>query len=216
MPSSDYRRVSRKRVCRICGKPDWCSYTPDEKISFCARVVEGADRISRTSWGVFYHENRLCANHIEPPFAPRPVLTKPELAPLEIRDFVYRKLIALAPAADSEEIIEGEKGLRARKIFDFENYGSLPKTQSARQEVAAQIRRLLSQEFPDYVRKQKSSMSGLPGFWLDKTGKIQLGRDKDYSCSMMLIPYRDAKGFIQACQIRFMCRTVSEEGARYV
>ena len=31
---------------------------------------------------------------------------------------------------------------------------------------------------------------------------------------MMLIPYRNAEGFIQACQIRFMCRTI--KGVRYV
>src|SRR5438045_8144245 len=32
---------------------------------------------------------------------------------------------------------------------------------------------------------------------------------------MMLIPYHNAKGFVQACQIRFMCRTASP-GVRYV
>lgn len=219
MGSSDYRRVSRKRACRICGKTDWCSYRPDEKISFCAREISGSNRTSRTGWGVFYHEKTLFQNHIEPPFAPRrpPPSPKPELAPIEIRDFVYRKLIALAPATNSFEITDGEKGLRARKILDFENYGALPQTRSDRRELAKIIRNAVNREFPDYVRKQKSAMVGLPGFWLDERGRIQLWTEKDYACPLMLIPYRDEDGFIQACQIRFMCRRMStEDSPRYV
>lgn len=212
--NSNYKRVSRRRTCLICGKPDWCSYTPDAKISFCARVCDGADRVSRTGWGVFYHEKSLYG---EKPL-PCPAKLSPkkvELAPLEIRDFAYRKLIELAPAEECNEIIDGPKGLRARKILDFENYGSLPKAQSQRHDLAKEIRRLVNQKFPEYVRQQKSGLSGLPGFWLDKRGKAQLWKEKDYSCPMMLIPYHDAKGFIQACQIRFMCHQTLEE-IRYV
>lgn len=212
--NSQYKRVSRKRVCLICGKPDWCSYTPDEKISFCARIIERASRVSRTGWGVFYHERPLFAGKPLP--CPRnPPPRKAELAPLEIRNFAYRKLIELFPATNSEEIINGPKGLRARKILDFENYGSLPQAHSERQDLAKQIRNSINRQFPDYVRKQKSGITGLPGFWLDKSGKIQLWSDKDYSYPMMLIPYRDANGLIQACQIRFMCRS-KVTGVRYM
>lgn len=219
MTSSEYRRVSRKRACRICGKTDWCSYTPDEKISFCAREIVNSDRLSRTGWGVFYHEKTLFLNHVEPPFAPRraPSQPKPELAPIEIRDFVYRKLLALAPATDSFEIINGEKGLRARKILDFGNYGALPQSRSDRRELAIIIRNAVNREFPDYVRKQKSATAGLPGFWLDESGRIQLWMEKDYSCPLMLIPYRDEKARVQACQIRFMCRNpANDDLPRYV
>ncbi len=217
MVSQNYKRVSRKRVCRICGKSDWCSYTPDEKISFCAREISGADRTSRTGWGVFYHEKMLFPNHIEPPFAPhnkqRPKL---QLAPIEIRDFVYRKLITLAPATDSSEIISGEKGLLARKILDFENYGALPPTQSDRREIAKIVRNSINRKFPDYVRQQKSALGGLPGFWIDQNGKAQLWTEKNYTCSLLLIPHRDEKAHIQACQIRFMRSAAFEKGIRYV
>jgi hypothetical protein len=201
--NSNYKRVTRHRTCLICGKPDWCSYTPDAKISFCARIIKNADRVSRTGWGVFYHENFLFTN---PPFLfpSKPPSEKAELAPIEIRDFVYRKLIALCPAYQSDEIISGPKGLRVRKILDFENYGSLPQSRAEREKIAQLIRISINREFPDFVRKNKSSVTGLPGFWLDKTGKIQLWSEKDYSCPMMLIPYRTASGLIQACQIRFM------------
>ena len=216
MASSDYKRVNRKRFCRICGKPDWCSYTPDEKTSFCARVTQSADRVSRTGWGVFYHEKSLFP--IEPfPFPRRPPPKQAELAPLEIRNFAYRKLIELAPAINSKEIIDGEKGLRARKILDFENYGSLPKTSDERRTLAKEIRASINREFPDYVRRQKSAIKGLPGFWLDENGRAQLWSEKNYSCPMMLIPYCDAKGSVRACQIRFMCRRAATfGGVRYV
>jgi hypothetical protein len=217
MASSNYRRVSRKRVCRVCGKSDWCSFTPDEKTTFCARITRDADRVSRTGWGVFYHEKFLFP--VEPFPCPRrkPPKRKVELAPIEIRNFAYRKLIELAPATDSKEIIDGEKGLRARKILDFENYGALPQTGNERRELAKEIRRSINREFPDFVRKQKSSVGGLPGFWLDKNGNVGLWSEKDYSCPMMIIPYCDAQGLVQACQIRFMCRSsAANDGVRYV
>ena len=213
MTYSCYKRVNRKRVCLICGKPDWCSFTPDEKISFCARIIDNANRVSRTGWGVFYHENSLSAFQSLPCPKKQPSV-KPELAPIEIRDFAYRALIELAPARNSDEIINGPKGLRERKILDFENYRSLPQSFAERCKLAKHIRRLINRKFPDYVRKQSSSISGLPGFWLDKSGRVRLWTDKDYSVPMMLIPYRNADGFVQACQIRFMCRAF--EGVRYV
>ncbi len=124
-------------------------------------------------------------------------------------------MIELASATNSGEIIDGPKGLRARKILDIENYGSLPQTRTERRDLAKQIRHSINRQFPDYVRKQKSGVAGLPGFWLDKCGNIQLWTDKDYSVPMMLIPYRDANGLIQACQIRFMGGSVVS-GVRYV
>jgi hypothetical protein len=211
--NSQYQRVSRYRTCLVCGKPDWCSYTPGGKISFCARIINNADRVSRTGWGVFYHEKSLFGE-TSLPYPTKPPPKKVELAPIEIRDFAYRKLIELAPAEECKEIIDGEKGLRARKILDFENYGSLPKKRSQRRDLAKEIRRLVNQKFPEYVRQRKSSVCGLPGFWLDKTGNIQLWLEKDYSCPMLIVPYRAAEGLIQACQLRFMCR--KPESIRYV
>ena len=209
-----YKRVSRHRTCLICGKPDWCSYTPDTKISFCARIVDNADRVSRTGWGVFYHEKLLFAD-TPLPFPSKPPPKKAELAPIEIRDFAYRKLIELSPATNSKEITDGSKGLRERKILDFENYGSLPKNQIKRNEFAKIIRQLLNQEFPDFVRNQKSGLTGLPGFWVDKRGSSRLWLEKDFSESMLLIPYRDPDGFIQACQIRLM-GGLAEDSVHYL
>lgn len=213
--NSNYKRVSRHRTCLICGKPDWCSYTPDSKISFCARIITNADRVSRTGWGVFYHEKSLFVD-APLPFPSKPPPKKAELAPIEIRDFVYRKLIELAPATNSQEIIDGPKGLRSRKILNFEKYGSLPKKVSERHDLAKIIRASLNRKFPDYVRKFKFNISGIPGFWLDASGKVQIWSEKDYLYPLMLIPYQNAQGLIQACQIRFMCQKFINYRVRYV
>lgn len=203
MSHLSYKRVNRKRVCLVCGKPDWCSFTPDEKISFCARIIQNANRVSRTGWGVFYHENSF-SDFQTLPCPKKHSAKKPELAPIEIRDFAYRKLIELAPATNSNEIINGPKGLRERKILDFENYGSLPQNQTVRTAIARKIRRLINQNFPNYVRKEKSSFTGVPGFWFDNNGKARLWWDKDYFYPLMIIPYRNKNGLIAACQMRFM------------
>lgn len=44
------------------------------------------------------------------------------------------------------------------------------------------------------MKSQKSGISGLPGFWIDKNGKSRLWLDKDYSNPLLLIPYLDAGG----------------------
>lgn len=214
MSNSNYRRVSRKRICRICGKPDWCSYSPDEKISFCARTTDGADKVSREDWGIYFHDKNSAS--ATPVICPPKITDKPKQpAPLQIRNFVYQKLIELAPAAACDRTSNGSKGLRERKIFDFERYGSLPRLKAERQGLAKQIRALLNQNFPEYVRANGGSFAGLPGFWLDKCGRAQIWFDRDYFAPMLLVPYRAANDSIQACQIRFMCDFVSD-ARRYV
>lgn len=212
--NSNYKRVSRKRTCLICGKPDWCSYTPDGKVSFCARISNGADRISRTGWGVFYHEQSLFGNS-PIPFPSKQPTKQVELAPIEIRDFAYRKLIELSPATGSQTLIDGPKGLRARKILDFHSYGSLPTKQNERNRLAKIIRCAINQEFPEFVKYRQSGLSGLPGFWIDKNGNSRLWLENDCHNPMLVIPYCDEDGLIQACQIRFFGK-LNSKSPRFV
>lgn len=121
MTDSRYQRVSRKRPCLICGKPDWCSRTPDDSISFCARVTTGADRLSRKEqWGVFYHDRELLAkpwvNKSEPRNFYKRERQEINPAPLEIRDFAYSSLLNLSPARNYQSITHGEKGLLERGL----------------------------------------------------------------------------------------------------
>ncbi|HVQ37837.1 MAG TPA: hypothetical protein VMS31_09905, partial [Pyrinomonadaceae bacterium] len=42
----------------------------------------------------------------------------------------------------------------------------------------------------------------VPGFWQDETGNVQLWNPRDYNMPLLVIPYRDEQGRIQACQLR--------------
>lgn len=165
--------------------------------------------MSRTGWGVFYHEQSLFGNP-PIPFPIKPPKKKARLAPIEIRDFAYRKLIEFSPASKFPQIVDGPKGLRSRRILNFDDFGGLPPTFLERQKLAKLIRSSVNLQFPEYVRKFQSSLSGIPGFWLDRYGKYQLWIEKNYSSPFLIIPYRNDQGIIQACQLRAMTETQNE------
>src|SRR5262245_10743719 len=132
MPTSTsniFGRVNRRRPCRICRKPDWCSYTrgDGERISICMRVRSGARKINRHGGAIFIHEDWEKERSLDA----RVVSDIPQssIAPMEIRDFVYGKLIELSPATlYPGTLIAGDKGLLARGLSEhhFGNYGGLP------------------------------------------------------------------------------------------
>ena len=35
---TDWIRVTRQRLCKICGKPDWCSFAADGQVAVCMRI----------------------------------------------------------------------------------------------------------------------------------------------------------------------------------
>lgn len=208
MGDSRYQRVSRKRPCLICGKPDWCSRTANDSISFCARVTAGADRVSRRErWGVFYHDRSLLVKPFLQKSEPCQPFTKQReeiaVAPLEIRDFIYASLLRLSPSSKYECLTTGHKGLRSRGLENFEDYGALPCSASARKDLAAQIRLLLNQNFPSFVRENPHGLAHIPGFWINDFGEACLWLENDDYRPMLLVPYRNPWGKIQACQIRF-------------
>lgn len=213
MAKSAYCRVSAKRRCRICGKPDWCSFTPDEKVSFCARVTAGSDRISRTGWGIFHHGHFPAPETVQAPRR-RPALL-PRIAPVAVRDLVYKTLIELSPAADSDEIAFGPNGLAGRGIRDFLRFGYLPQTRAGRSKLARRIEERLIEEFPELVEMWSTGPPRIPGLWRDASGQPRLGPDRNNDDPMLLIPYRDELDRIQACQIRVMSRKTAPRGRRY-
>lgn len=220
MADSRYKRVSRARPCLICGKPDWCSRTADYSISFCARVTAGADRLSRKEgWGVFYHDRALLDNTFWQMRKPRQFDKMPPAeiapAPLEIRDFIYTSLIRLSPSNNFECLTTGQKGLSERGLENFLDYGSLPCSTSERKDLAAQIRLLLNQNFPSFVRENPRGLAHIPGFWFNDSGEACLWLEKDYSRPMLLIPFRNPWGKIQSCQIRFSS-AISHGQKRYL
>ncbi|MBA3633886.1 MAG: DUF3854 domain-containing protein [Acidobacteria bacterium] len=207
MVDSGYKRVSRRHPCLICGKPDWCSRTIDESVSFCARITDGADRLSRKErWGVFYHNHALFNQSHKRVGEPKNHFKKGEeipLAPLEIRDFIYKSLLRLSPATHFESLIFGEKGLCERGLTNYEDYGGLPCSADERKDLAARLRLLFNQNFPSFVRENHKGLAHIPGFWIDKHGEACLWQNRDSKPPLLIIPYRNPAGKIQACQIRF-------------
>ena len=88
-------------------------------------------------------------------------------------------------------------------MVNFLDYGALPCSASDRKDLAAQIRLLLNQNFPSFVRENPHGLAHIPGFWINDSGEACLWLEKDFSGPMLLIPYRNPWGKIQSCQIRF-------------
>lgn len=214
MTATGYRRVSRKRPCYICGKPDWCSTTATESISFCARSTLNADRISRQGWGVYYDrysgQGFNGAFYRIPNRVPRrsKSLVSIPLALPPIRDRVYRKLIELSPASSNREILKGRGGLLERGIQDLSLYGNLPRLVNER-------RILVERVVESLAKEEILSFEGMPGFWRDARSRWRLWSEHDSFDDLMLIPFIGPDGLIQACQIRFM-RFVPSRSGRYV
>ena len=204
-----YKHVSRGRPCRICGKTDWCSYSLNEEVSCCARKSEGADCVSkRERWGIYFHkkEDRPPAPSVSAPRGVKRVPAGTQLAPLEVRDAVYQHLIRISPVTcQASELIEGEHGLLSRGFTaeDFPRFGALPAKAAERSALARELRMFVRGTFPEYAEKTScAGVVGVPGFWQDKTGTVHLWTEADEAGPMLLIPYRDLAGRIQACQFR--------------
>src|SRR5262245_603282 len=149
--SNVFCRVNRRRPCRICGKPDWCSFTRDgERISICMRVSDGARKINRHGGAIFIHDEWREEKGIRV----RVVTAIPQvpIAPVEVRDFVYSKLIDLSPATlYPSALIAGEKGLLVRGLSEchFSNYGGLPAGSKERDRIVRLLLQEINGYFPD-------------------------------------------------------------------
>lgn len=213
MSKTGYTRVSKKRPCTICGKPDWCSTTVTETISFCARSTLNADRISRHGWGVYY--DSYSALNLNPTFycISKPRRSEAQKIPASpaTRDRVYRKLIELSPAFTNYEIMNGRGGLRDRGIEDYTQYGSLPRTVYARTVLVERLVKAVTKEHGSEI----ASLIGIPGFWKDANNETRLWSKFDSNDELMLIPFIGRDGLIRACQVRFM-RYVQDKSGHYV
>ena len=202
--SNGFCRVTKYRPCRVCRKPDWYGFTADEQTSICMRVSDGSQGTSRNGVNIFHH-NRLflVANpRINRKQAPPPI----EIAPIEIRNAVYEELIRRSPAFKYySELIDGPGGLLSRGLREREiqNCGALPLTHKERASLARTLNKFVKVRFPEYViRNINPGVIGVPGFWQGETGNVQLWQPRDYNMPLLVMPYRDNQGRIQACQLR--------------
>jgi hypothetical protein len=197
-------RVTKKPTMPSLQETNWCGYTSDEQTSICMRISNGSKGTSRNG-GNIYHPNRLflvASPRLKMKPAPPPI----DVAPIEIRNAVYQELIRRSPAAKYySQLIDGSCGLLSRGLreSDAQNYGALPRTQKERSSLARTLNKFIRVRFPEYAaRRNHSAIIGVPGFWQDEAGNLQLWNPHDYSMPLLVIPYRDGQGRIQACQLR--------------
>jgi Domain of unknown function (DUF3854) len=173
------------------------------------RVSDGARKINSCGGAIFIHDDWIEEKRI----GIRVVADIPQspIVPIEIRDFVYGKLIELSPATlYPGSLIAGEKGLLTRGLNEchFDNYGGLPAGSRERDRIAQLLLQEINDRFPS-----AGSLRGIPGFWEDRQG-VHLWKTKDYLLPRLLIPVRDGSGRIQACQMRLPL--VTKTGLRYL
>jgi hypothetical protein len=210
-------RVTKYRPCRVCGKTDWCGYTTDEQTSICMRVSNGSKATSRNGGNIFHHDRLflVASPRIARKQAPPPV----EIAPIEIRNAVYQELIRRSPAVKYySQLIDGPCGLLSRGLreSDTQNYGALPRTHKERASLALTLNKFLKVRFPEYaVRRRHAAIIGVPGFWQDEAGNLQLWNPHDYNLPLLVIPYRDDQCRIQACQLRLHRNDISPGEKKY-
>ena len=161
------------------------------------RVSDGARKINRHGGAIFIHEDWREEKGIDVRVAAN--IPQSPIAPIEIRDFIYGRLIKHSPATlYPDAVIAGEKGLLARGLSErhFGNYGGLPASSGERDRLARLLLQEMNDRFPDI-----GSLRGVPGFWKEGQG-THIWKLKDYLWPRLIIPVRDGSGRIQACQMR--------------
>jgi hypothetical protein len=123
------------------------------------------------------------------------------VASVEVRDKIYQRLIKLSPLPESGKEFFGSEWL-TKQGHGFERLGILPKSVIDRHALVC----LLIESFEKEVRTIPT-FNGVPGFWRGSNRRPRLGSDFDYDDDLLLIPFLNSNGLIQACQIKAIGRT---------
>src|SRR5688572_30472815 len=217
MISVGFSRVSKKRPCRICGKPNYCGFSRDEGTSICMRISAGSRGLSRNGGNIPVHPE-IPFITIQPTIK-RPINQSIPPAPLEIRDAVFHELIRIAPASNYiEELVTGPGGLLSRGLIedDATHYGALPRKKQERAALAAMLNEHVRVHFPEHAKFHSGAgVIGVPGFWQELSGRVHIWKPRNYLMPLLVIPYKDTNGLIQACQIRLHANDISSDEKRY-
>jgi hypothetical protein len=161
--------------------------------------------------------------HTEIPFVtthqPLSRIQSSSLAPLEIRSAVFQELIRISPAANyTDELVTGPGGLLSRGLLKPHAlaYGALPPTKEQRATLAALLSNFVRTRFNSYARLHShTELAGIPGFWQEPSGVVHIWKAHNYLMPILIIPYRDANGLIQACQMRLHQNDLAPDEKRY-
>lgn len=202
--SSRTRRCRTNRPCRICGKPTYCGFSRDEGTSICMRISAGSRGLSRNGGNIQVHP-KIPFITIRSTFK-RPTSQLLPPAPLDIRDAVFQELIRISPASNyMEELVTGPAGLLSRGLLEDHatSYGALPRIKQQRTALAGILNDYVCAHFPEYAKFHSGAgVIGVPGFWQELSGTVHVWKPRNYLMPLLVVPYKDANGLIQACENR--------------
>jgi hypothetical protein len=96
------------------------------------------------------------------------------------------------------------------------SYGALPRTKEQRAALAAILNDDVRTRFPEYAKAHSGAgVVGVPGFWQELCGVVHVWKPRNYLMPLMVVPYKDANGLIQACQIKLHAKDISSDEHRY-
>ena len=181
------------------------------------RISAGSRGLSRNGGNIHVHPE-IPFITIRPRIQ-RPISESIPLASLEIRDAVFRELIKISPASNyREELVTGPSGLLSRGLLErhTNSYGALPPTNQQRATLAGILSDYVRANFPEHAESHSGAgIVGVPGFWQDRSGVVHIWKPRNYLMPLLVIPYKDANGLIQACQIRLHANDISFNEKRY-
>ena len=145
------QRVSRRRPCPVCGKPDWCAFSSDGRFALCQRLDawNGQPAIRSTDGGWLHGLDERRPQRLAPGEpTPRPALARPQL------DAAYCRLAELRGLDEyaREDLIVKRRFPQA--LDGDALYFSLPRSGGPNEEVSEK----LVAEFGQDV------IEGVPGF----------------------------------------------------
>lgn len=181
--------------CVICGKAGWCSRLANGKIIDCKREVGQGHYRTSTKGGATHHFHRG-EGQAAPPITPRVYKADARIASPEIRDRVYRALLAelgLSPVHRGRLAGRGLPGA----VIDDRLFATLA---GGRQALAARVR--------ERVGLTDEQMIGVPGFYLGDYGVLSLA-----GMAGLLVPTFDMGGRVVGIQVR--ADGADSEFARY-
>jgi hypothetical protein len=182
--------VSHREPCRICDKPDWCSFSADGTRALCRRLDTGegihkVDKSGANYWLYRMDGHTSRQSIIELPS--QPCRARIERADPATLDRVYRALLAALPLSSTHRQALRQRGLPDVDILCY-GYRTLP-----RDGRAALARRLV-------VRYGSDTCARVPGLWVDTHGPRRWWALA--GAPGLLIPVRNIDNRIVALKVR--------------
>ena len=123
-----FKAVTKKDVCIICGKSDWCTRSTDSTWHICRRVKreDGKERQDRNgqTYYLYRGQQRIGWHPPQNPFSTFNTNSNYVRVNEKILDDAYRRLFSFLPLLESHRADLGKRGISEREI-DLREYRSL-------------------------------------------------------------------------------------------